>query len=63
MENVVIENKKDVIPAAQKAGKAPSSIVTIRVVKAHDGLAKGAEYKKPRNIAEKMEQLGYWEII
>jgi hypothetical protein len=63
MEKVVIENKKDVIPAAKKAGKAPSPIVTIRVVKAHDGLTKGAELKKPRKVAEEMATKGYWEII
>lgn len=64
MEKVVLENKKDVIPAETKRqGKTPSPIATIRVIKAHDGLAKGIELKKPRKVAEDMVTRGYWEII
>lgn len=63
MEKVVIENKKEVIPAKQKQGKTPSPIATIKVVKAHDGLAEGAELKKPRKVAEMMVAKGYWEIV
>jgi hypothetical protein len=64
MEKVVLENKKDVIPAETKRqGRTPSPIATIRVIKAHDGLAKGAELKKPRKVAEEMAAKGYWEII
>lgn len=64
MEKVVLENKKEVIPAETKRqGKTPSPIATIRVIKAHDGLAKGIELKKPRAIADYMAKKGYWEII
>ena len=64
MEKVVIENKKDVIPAETKRqGKTSSPIATIKVIKAHDGLSKGAELKKPRKVAEEMVNRGYWEII
>lgn len=63
MEKMVIKNKKDVIPTSKKVGKALPPIVTIRVIKAHDGLAKGAELKKPRKVAEMMVAKGYWEII
>lgn len=63
MEKLIIKNKKDVIPTSKKVGKALPPIVTIRVIKAHDGLAKGTEVRKPRAVAEMMVAKGYWKIL
>lgn len=35
----------------------------IEVVRAHDGLNVGERYRKPIDIATKMETLGFWKII
>ena len=52
-------DNKAVVPAAS----VKSRNVRIRVLVAHDGLNKGETYWKPRETAEAMQDLGYWEII
>jgi len=40
-----------------------SSNARIKVIKAHDGLAEGSEWMKPRALAKYMQKIGYWQII
>ena len=52
------ENKA-VVPDASERPR----YVTIRVVKAHDGLRAGEVYSKPIAVAEEMQRLGLWKIV
>ena len=54
-------------PPYENKAVAPAKRVSpnarIKVIKAHDGLAEGSEWLKPRALAVHMEKLGYWQII
>ena len=52
-------DNKAVVPAASERPR----YVTIRVVKAHDGLQAGEVYSKPLAVAVEMQELGYWKIV
>lgn len=50
-------------PSYENKAVVPAASVKVRVIKAHDGLAEGSVWVKPRAIAEEMANIGYWEII
>ena len=56
-------NIKRETPSYLNKAEKPLSIITIKVIKEHDGLKVGEQFNKPFSVAKKMIELGYWQRI
>lgn len=57
------ENNKRETPLCENKAEKPLSIITIKVIKEHDGLEVGEQFNKPFAVAMKMIELGYWKRV
>lgn len=57
------EYTKRETPSYSNKAESPLSIITIKVIKEHDGLEVGEQFNKPFSVAMKMIELGYWERV